>query len=77
MFGLPQRHPSRTPLREFSPGHFMELAEFKNVMSRATTRCSALAESEKILGYEENWRVYTDMAKEITYLYTWYQKVLP
>ena len=55
----------------------MQLAEFKDVISRATVRCRDLAENEKALGYEESWRMYTDLAQELAYLYPWYSEVLP
>ena len=38
---------------------------------RAKQRCIDIAESERILGYDENYRVYSEIAGEIGQLSSW------
>jgi len=45
--------------------------EFTRMMDRGSARCRDLADSERILGYRYNYRVYRDMAEEFKGLPIW------
>lgn len=63
--------------RHLNPELFGQLDVFRNKMARADERCREIAKGEQLMGYEDSWRAYTDLANELKELYQWlYQKLI-
>jgi hypothetical protein len=45
--------------------------EFSRVMERARVRCVDLGNSERVMGYMDSYRVYSDLADEFRGLPSW------
>lgn len=69
--------PRLTTGAQFLPSRFDELAVFRDRMASAVVRCTEIANNEKLMGYEDSWRTYADMASELSLLYSWLNMVLP
>ncbi len=59
-----------SPAPEYPAALFVP-PEFTRMMDRGSARCRDLADSERILGYRYNYRVYQEMAEEFKGLPIW------